>query len=110
MKFREPLLGQMVMLRRFADRAKAAVEVEEDENRRSTLMTDLVVKTLDVVESLIEDPADVAFIQALMLEGKLDYDELTKGVLNREGRAKKEPVKAAKKASKTVANRGRTRS
>jgi hypothetical protein len=100
--FREPLLGQLIMLRRFADRAKAQMETETDETKRSTITTDLIVRTLDVAESLVVDPKDVTYIETLMLEGKVDYDELTK-VLMSENRPSKEPVKATRKTPRKAA-------
>lgn len=103
-QFRYPLAGQLIMLRRRVLRLQAQVEGSKDNTEKVKLEAQLIVDTLDLVESLIVNPEDAEFLEQAMLLGKVDHEQVM-DVL----RMKQEQDKAPrKKATKAVA-RGRAK-
>jgi hypothetical protein len=103
--FRHPIPAQLIVLRRkllaLQDEA-----TRSDEDKQVDLSVQLIAYTLDVVESLIVNPDDAAFLEKAMMTGKVDH-VLVMDVL---AEKKPEAPKATRKratAAKTVSNRAR---
>jgi len=130
-EFRKPLLGQILVLNRLAQRGiKAAREGDDEERGRA--MTASVARTLDFIETLIVHDEDKIFVEDAMLAGTIDWADVMKVLAGgRESddtpddeaprpiaRAPKKKAEtadaavtkmaAARPAAKTVASRGRT--
>lgn len=109
--FRRPIAGQLIILRRRLLRLQEKASQTTDEQERLELSNQLVIDTLNVVESLIVSPQDAEFLENAMLTGKVGHEDVM-AVLGMKFDDPK-PVKAtkrpAKAAAKTTANRGRTK-
>lgn len=114
-RFRRPIAGQLIILRRRLLRLQEKASQTTDEQERLQLSNQLVIDTLNVVESLIVNPEDAEFLENAMLMGKVGHEEVM-AVLGMKFEDP-QPVKAtkntakttAKTATKTTANRGRTK-
>jgi hypothetical protein len=119
-EFRHPLLGQVLILDRFARKAvKAASESEGEESGRT--MMSAIARTLDFIQTLVVSEDDKQFLEDQMLAGTIDWPDVMaalSGGTRKETvaddqapparkRAPKKSPKAAP-AAKTVASRGRT--
>lgn len=104
--FRYPIPGQLIMLRRRVLRIQEQSLATEDSHEKQRLESQLIIDTLDLVESLIVDPDDVEYVEQAMLHGRVTHEQVM-DVL----RTKREEQKPVKKAAarKTVASRGRTK-
>jgi len=100
--FRQPIAGQIIILRRRLLRLQQEAAQTQDENKRMELASQLIVDTLSVVESLVVNPADVEFLEESMLTGKVDHTELM-AVIAMSPEPEKPVKKAAKKTAKAPA-------
>ncbi len=116
--FKRPTLGQVIMLQRMATRSRAAAENSQSDDRVDH-MTNIMVKTLDFIETLILEPEDREFVEEQMIAGTIDYTDLLAALSG--GKRDEETAddqaprprraaskKVAKPVAKTVASRGRT--
>lgn len=120
-EFRRSNLGQIIMLQRTAYRAIQRAQEETDETARVTGASKGMVKVLDFVDSLVVKDEDREFIEAQMLAGTIEWEDLMRVlsggkddvVADDEAPAKpvkRAPRKSPKAAPATgVANRGRTK-
>lgn len=109
--FRQPAIGQLLILQRRAHKARSQADKEADPQIRADKMMQLIASTLDVIESLIVSPEDVEHVEEAMLLGKIDYSDLMDalaGGIKETKEAKKKATPAKKTVAKAV-TRGRTK-
>lgn len=107
--FRTPLLGQILVLNRMAQRGLAASKDGPDE-QRTQAMTTSVARTLDFIETLIVSEQDKVFVEDQMLAGTIDWQDVMKALAG--GRDRDEtpddeapkPIKRAPKKSPKAAS------
>lgn len=115
--FRRPLLGQVLILDRFARKSiKEARQSDDDESGRAMLSA--IARTLDLIQSLVVSDEDKIFLEEMMLEGKIDWPDVmgalsggTRGdaVADDETPAPKKRAPRKAPAAKAVATRGRAK-
>jgi len=107
--FRRPIPGQLIMLRRRVMRLQGQMNDAEEDNEKARLGSQLIVDTLDLVESLIASPDDVEFLEQAMLHGLVGHEEVM-DVLKMSSEVQQPTTKRPRKtAAKATANRGRTK-
>lgn len=115
--FREPLLGQVLILDRFARRAARQVRDSTEQDQGHAMMT-AIARTLDFIETLVVQEDDRQFIEDKMLEGVIDWQQIMGALSGGKGKddipddqapapRKSAPRKAT--AAKSVASRGRAK-
>lgn len=77
--FRTPLLGQILVLNRMAQRGIKAAK-DGDEQERTKAMTNSVARTLDFIETLIVSDEDKAFVEDEMLAGTIEWQDVIKAL------------------------------
>lgn len=113
-KFKRPVLGQVLILQRLFHRQMKA---NESGDVKGDAMTTVIMKTLDFIDTLVIEDEDRQFIEDQMLAGVIDWQEIM-GVLSGGMKDKEEaddeapkPIKRAPrkspKAAKTVVSRAR---
>lgn len=106
--FRQPIPGQLIILRRRMLRLREQASQTQDESDQIALGSKLVMDVLDVVESLVVNKEDVEFMEQAMLEGTTTHEQVM-SVIGM-GPQKEEPTKPSRKrATKAVANRARSK-
>lgn len=75
--FRRASLGQLIILRRSAERM---IKLAESADGDGSTVLAAVVKTLDFVETLIVSEDDRQFVEDQMLAGNVDYLDLFKAL------------------------------
>lgn len=125
--FKTPGLGQVLMLQRITQRSLK----QADEDDRGQIMTDAIIKSLELVDKLVVHQEDRQFLEDGMLEGTIDFRDLLTVLSGKGGQEQADdeapkvktaakrspkaapvakPVKAkVAKASSTVANSARTK-
>ena len=107
--FRNPALGQVLLLHRMYAKAIKRAEGDEQDASRQDVMSDAMVRVLDYVESLIVSEDDRAFVEDGLWKGDIDFTDVLKALSGgkREDAAAADdeaPVnRAAKRAKKAVA-------
>lgn len=104
--FRAPIPGQLIILRRRLTRIQQEASATEDLDTQSKLAVQLIVDTLDVVESLIVNPEDQEFLEQAMMRGLVSHEQVI-DVLNMKPGEPAKPGNA--RPAKKVANRVRTK-
>lgn len=96
--FKRASLGQVIVLRRNAERM---IKLAESEEGQGVAVVQSVVKTLDFIETLIVSEQDRQFIEDEMLAGNIDWQDLVKVIGGApDERADDEPVKPVRRAPK----------
>lgn len=114
-EFRVAKPGQILILKRMYERARD--QLTDTEGRKGAeVFGEMLQRSMDVVESLMVDPANIAFLENEILMGRLEQDELMavlagpkKEVAPKKKTAKSTPKAAPRKATAPVASRGRTK-
>lgn len=99
--FRRPLLGQIIVLRRNAQRKMKQAEGEAGDAGQA--LTAALIKIMDFIETLIVSEQDKEFVEEAMLAGTVDWQDLLRalsGGQDDEPVADDEPAKPVKKAVK----------
>lgn len=76
--FRRAKLGQILILKRTADRMTKQAQGDPDDE--GAALTSAMVKTLDFIEGLIVSPEDREFVEERMLAGAIDYLDVMKAL------------------------------
>lgn len=106
--------GQLVMLKRMAERAQATLAAS-DGTKGSGALADMLQRSMDVVESLVVKPEDITFLETEILMGRLEQNDLLAVLGGPKKQAPKKktpkatPKAAPRKATTPVASRGRTK-
>lgn len=115
-EFRYAKPGQLLILKRMTERVQSQLTNSADGADRGALFSGIIQRSLDVVESLVVNPPDAAFLEEQMLMGHLDHETLMQVLWGPDDKPKKAaktvkttPKAAPKKATTTVASRGRTK-
>lgn len=110
-EFRMPKAGQILMLKRMAERAQKML-ANTDDNTGAGLFGDMLQRAMDVVESLVVRPEDITFLEDQILMGHLEQGDLMEVLGGPKQEEKPKPKTKAKKVTpkaSPVASRGRTK-
>lgn len=107
-KMKLPTMGQVTVLWRRTEAFRRQLETSATPEERFKATTDMITMALDLVESLLVDPADGAFLEDAMLRGEVEYQDIlaTIGATAKGRKAKldtPDPKKATRKAARKPA-------